>query len=481
MQPDRPASSCGCGKILAPFAPIAALNSIPPPSTPRQIFLPSQLNTLARELLESAFAQVWIEGELGGISRPASGHLYFALKDAHAQIRCALFKPRSQWLRFRPVDGMQVLARGRISLYEPRGDYQLIVEHLEEAGEGALRRAFEQLKARLAAEGLFDSARKRPLPARIARIGVLSSPGGAAVHDVLTVLRRRFPLLQVELLPVPVQGPLAAAEIRRMLERADASQRYDVLLLTRGGGALEDLAAFNDEALARSIAACNTPVVSAIGHEIDFSISDFVADLRAATPSAAAELLSRDRTALQQTLQRLQRQGHASILRRLQHAWLRLDPLQHRLAAQQPLARLGRGRERLTSLQQRLERALQQYLNHCKARFAPMSLRLAAAHPRPRLLALEAASRHARERLQRSLGLHLNEQASRLLHLAHALETLSPLATLQRGYAILFDEQGRSLRSAAGLKPGEAIRARLPDAQLHLRLLRIEPQQSPGQ
>jgi len=329
---------------------------------------PSQLNALARELLEGALGQVWIEGELGGVSRPASGHLYFALKDARAQVRCALFKPRSQWLKFRPVDGLRVLARGRVTLYEPRGEYQLVVEHLEEAGEGALRRAFEELKARLAAEGLFEAARKRPLPPRIARIGVLSSPGGAAVHDVLTVLRRRFALLEVELVPVPVQGPQAAAEIARQLARADASARYDVLLITRGGGSLEDLAAFNDEALARSIAASRTPVVSAIGHEVDFSISDFVADLRAATPSAAAELLSPDGAELGRRLERLRAQLAQAARRGHERAWLRLDPLQHRLAAQQPLTRLSRGAERLGALRQRLERGAAQTLGARRGR-----------------------------------------------------------------------------------------------------------------
>lgn len=433
--------------------------------------MPSQLNALARELLESAFGQVWIEGELSGVSRPASGHLYFALKDARAQIRCALFKPRSQWLRFRPVDGMQVLARGRISLYEPRGEYQLIVEHLEESGEGALRRAFEDLKARLAAEGLFDPARKQPLPESIARIGVLSSPGGAAVHDVLTVLRRRFALLDVELMPVPVQGPLAAAEIARMLARADAAQRHDVLLLTRGGGSLEDLAAFNDETLARAIAACRIPVVSAVGHEIDFSIADLVADLRAPTPSAAAELLSRDGAALAQSLHRLQQQLNAGFARQLQHRWLRLDPLQHRLAAQQPLTRLGRGRERLGTLHHRLGLALRQQLHNRHARLTPLRLRLAAAHPGQRLLALGSANRHALQRLQRSLGLRLSGQATCLASLARALEAVSPLATLHRGYAILFDSQGRNLRSIDSIQPDQEITARLNDGRIRLRVI----------
>src|SRR5690606_31102864 len=256
-----------------------------------EILSPSQLNTLARSLLEDAFPLVFVEGELGNVSRPASGHLYFTLKDARAQVRCALFKPKSQWLGFQPREGMKVLARGRLTLYEARGDYQLILDSMEEAGEGALRRAYEELKARLEAEGLFDPARKRPLPAYVRRLAVITSPSGAAVRDVLSVLARRFPLVEVEILPVLVQGATAAAQITAMLGKAAASGRYDAILLARGGGSLEDLWALNDEARARVIAAADVSIFSAIGHETDFSLSDFAADLRAPTPSAAAELL----------------------------------------------------------------------------------------------------------------------------------------------------------------------------------------------
>lgn len=444
-----------------------------PPSSERNILAPSQLNTLARDLLEGAFGVVWIEGELGGVSRPASGHLYFALKDARAQVRCALFKPKSQWLKFRPVDGMQVLARGRVTLYEPRGEYQLIIDHMEEAGEGALRRAFEQLKARLQAEGLFEAARKRVLPARIAHIGVLSSPGGAAVHDVLTVLRRRFPLLSVELLPVPVQGPLAASEIVRMLARADQSGRYDVLLLTRGGGSLEDLAAFNDESLARAIAATQTPVVAAIGHEIDTSIAELVADLRAATPSAAAELLSRDGSELERSLQRQRGRIDSAFARLRERSWLRLDPLQHRLAAQHPAARLARGSERLRALQQRLLHRTSQALQPPQAQLSRLALRLAAQHPRLRITALHQAVTHAHQRQRSLTGQHLARAAARLTELGRTLNAVSPLATLQRGYSILLDEHGRSIRHASALQPGQRISARLADGR---RRLRVEPE-----
>lgn len=437
----------------------------------RAVLVPSQLNTLARELLEDALGQIWIEGELGGVSRPASGHLYFVIKDARAQVRCALFKPKSQWLKFRPGDGQQVLARGRVTLYEPRGEYQLIVDHLEEAGEGALRRAFEELKTRLAAEGLFDATRKRPLPARIARIGVLSSPGGAAVHDVLTVLRRRFALIAVELLPVPVQGPLAAAEITRMLARADASARYDVLLITRGGGSLEDLVAFNDEALARAIAASNTPVVSAVGHEIDVSISDLVADLRAATPSAAAELLSPDRDTLTRGLRQRCAQMGVAMRRGIERGWLRLDPLQHRLGAQQPQARLTRGAERLAALRHRLQLAERQATSRRAARLEQLLLRLGAGHPRARLAMLELACRNLHERQRRAMRQRLTHQAAQLSNLGRALNAVSPLATLERGYAILRDDTGHTVRSAGSLVPRQEIGARLADGEVRLRVL----------
>ncbi|MGH8173846.1 MAG: exodeoxyribonuclease VII large subunit, partial [Rhodanobacteraceae bacterium] len=273
-------------------------------SPQREILTPSALNRLARDLLEDALPLIWVEGELSNVSRPGSGHFYFTLKDSAAQVRCAMFKPRSTWLRFKPADGMHVVARGRVSLYEARGEFQLIVEHLEEAGEGALQREFERLKAQLSAEGLFDADRKRALPRFARRIGVITSPSGAAIRDVLSVIARRFPLADVEILPVPVQGREAPPVIASMIRAASAAGRHDVLLLTRGGGSLEDLWAFNDERVARAIHASAIVVMSAIGHEIDFTIADFVADVRAPTPSAAAELLVPDAADLSRLIER---------------------------------------------------------------------------------------------------------------------------------------------------------------------------------
>ncbi|WP_305805418.1 exodeoxyribonuclease VII large subunit, partial [Stenotrophomonas sp. YIM B06876] len=323
---------------------------------------PSQLNTLARDLLEGAFPLIWVEGELGNVTRPASGHLYFTLKDARAQVRGALFKPKSQWLKFLPREGMRVLVRGRLTLYEARGDYQLVLDHMEEAGEGALRRAFEQLKARLEAEGLFAPARKRALPAHVRRLALITSPTGAAVRDVLSVLARRFPLLEVELLPSLVQGDSAPAQLSALLRRADASGRYDAILLTRGGGSLEDLWAFNDEQLVRAIAASTTPVVAAIGHETDFSLAEFAADLRAPTPSVAAELLVPDQRDLAVRLRRLQARLQQLQTHQLVQAMQRADRAVLRLQGQSPQSRLALLRHRQDAAAQRLQAQWQQQM-----------------------------------------------------------------------------------------------------------------------
>ena len=438
----------------------------------RQVLRPSQLNALARDLLEGSFPQVWVEGEISNFSRPASGHAYFTLKDARAQVRCALFRSNAARLRFAPRDGMLVLARGRLTLYEARGDYQLVLEHLEEAGEGALRRAFEELKARLAAEGLFDTDRKRPLPAYTRRLAVITSPRGAAVRDVLSVLGRRFPLLEVEVLPVPVQGDGAAAQILDMLQRAGRSGRYDLILLTRGGGSLEDLWAFNDEALARAIVASPVPVVAAIGHEVDVSLADFAADLRAPTPSAAAELLVPDRGELVERLRRDRQRFDALLARALGAQAQRVDQAFLKLQALRPQLRLERGRNRLDALRHRLGLAWQAPAARRGERLSRLLRRLDQAHPRRRL----EAHRHRLALIQRALAALptrlVEPRRLQLRGLARALESVSPLATLGRGYAIVFDENGQVLRRAADARDGDRLRARLADGEL---ALKVEP------
>lgn len=404
---------------------------------------------LARELLEQHFPLLWIEGEISNFSRPASGHLYFTLKDAQAQIRCAMFKPKSTYLRFKPIDGMRVLARARAGLYEARGEFQLVIEHLEEAGEGALLRAFEQLKARLAAEGLFAAGRKRAVPRLPRRIGVITSPTGAAIRDVLHVIARRFPLVEVEILPVVVQGREAPGAIATMIAAASAARRHDVLLLTRGGGSLEDLWAFNDEAVARAIHASAIPIVSAIGHEVDFTIADFVADLRAPTPSAAAELLVPDSG----ELLRLAQHRHERLLQRMRHQLHRMaqqaDHAYARLRAQHPRRRLRGGFERLAQLQARLR----------------------AQHPASKLARRRSDVSDKEQRLRACVRRRLESRTQHLSAVARALNAVNPLATLQRGYAILIDTgSGNVIRSASQASPGARLNARVAEGEFVVRV-----------
>jgi exodeoxyribonuclease VII large subunit len=381
-----------------------------------------------------------------------------------------MFKMKAAALRFRPVDGMQVLLRARVGLYEPRGEFQLVAEYMEQAGEGALQREFEQLKARLGAEGLFDAVRKRALPVYARRIAVITSATGAAVRDVLSVLARRWPLAEVEVLPVPVQGREAPPAIVTTLRKASACGRYDVLLLTRGGGSLEDLWAFNDEAVARAIHASAVPVVSAVGHEIDFSIADFVADLRAPTPSAAAELLVPDAVAVDRHLQQLRQRLATLLQRRLQAQSQRVDHLLARLQAQRPQARLQRDRERLQHLRLRLASVLRERQQQRRMRLDRLHARLLAQHPRARLPLLTRRLDEQQLRLRRAIAQILERRRIAVRHAGHALHAISPLATLERGYAILFDADGQVLRSVRGVEAGSALRARLVDGELGMRV-----------
>ncbi|MGH8145720.1 MAG: exodeoxyribonuclease VII large subunit [Rhodanobacteraceae bacterium] len=446
----------------------------PRPTAPRTVLTPSALNRLVRDLLEDALPMVWIEGEICNFVRAASGHWYFSLKDAGAEVRCAMFVRENARLRFRPGNGAKVLARARVSLYEARGSFQLIVEQMEDAGEGALRRAFELLKAKLAAEGLFDESRKRALPAFPRRLGVITSASGAAIRDVLSVARRRFALTEIEVLPVLVQGAAAPAQIAAMVGAASRAARHDVLLVTRGGGSLEDLAAFNDEAVARAIAASTLPVVSAVGHEIDFSISDFVADLRAPTPSAAAELILPDGDALARTLSLSEARLQQAWNRHAQGMTQRLDQLAARLHIQRPQQRLAAGRERMDALRERLAHASTRVHERATDHLTQLRMRLLSRQPGTRLQQLEVHHADLYRRLA-SAWTHGDERhRQRLAELARALNAVSPLDVLKRGYAILFDDTGNILRSAHAAKPGDALRARLVDGELPLRVDRLE-------
>ncbi len=433
----------------------------------RDIYSVSRLNREVRALLDSGLGLLWVEGEISNLSRPGSGHWYFTLKDRDAQVRCAMFRMRNQLLGFTPADGMQVLARARVGLYEPRGDYQLIVEHLEEAGDGLLRRAYEELKQRLAAEGLFDPARNKPLPPLPARIGVITSPTGAAIRDILTVLRRRFPAIPVLIYPVPVQGTAAAPQIARMIRRAGQAGDCDVLILARGGGSLEDLWAFNEEAVARAIYDCPIPLVCGVGHEVDVSIADFAADQRAATPSAAAELVSPDGAEWLQAFAAREKQLLQRLLQ-LQHGKRQqLSWLQKRLDQLHPGRRLRDQGQRLDELEQRLQRAWRAQQRHAAARLSGLGNRLHQHDPRRRLQHHRLQHTHLTHRLHQAMHTRLQGQRQRLSVLGRALDTVSPLATLQRGYAIVQTTGGGAIvRDATQVETGDQIEARLARGRL---------------
>ena len=433
----------------------------------REVLTVSQLNQRARHLLEDVFPQVWVEGDISNLARPASGHLYFTLKDAQAQVRCALFRQNAQRVRQALRDGLAVRVRGKVSLFEGRGDYQLIADTVEPAGDGALRLAFEALKEKLAAEGLFATERKRPLPAHPQRIGIISSPTGAVIRDIISVFRRRAPQIHLTLIPSAVQGREATAQIVRALALADA-QGFDALILARGGGSLEDLWCFNEEAVARAVAACQTPIVSAVGHETDVSISDFVADVRAPTPSAAAELLAPDASELQQRLDSLHRRLVLRLREQLTRERLRLDGLFRRL--RHPGERLRQQAQRLDDLDMRLRRAFERQQQIHRERLARLDTRLAAQHPGRTLALLRQKLDSLAERLPRAARDALKDRRQRLDALAQTLHVVSPLATLGRGYSILLDERGQAVRAASQTRPGQRLKAKLGDGELDVRV-----------
>ena len=428
----------------------------------REIYSVWQLNRAVRELLETGFARIWVEGEISNLARPPSGHLYFSLKDARAQVSCALFRNVATRLGFKPENGTQVLIRAEVSLYEARGNFQLIVNHMEEAGDGALRRAFEALKQRLFDAGLFDPEHKQPLPVLPSCIGVITSPGGAAVRDVLAVLKRRFPGIPIIIYPTLVQGESAAAQIVAALETAQRRQECEVLLLTRGGGSLEDLWPFNEEVVARAVYACRIPLVSAVGHEIDVVISDFAADQRAATPSAAAELLSPDQVEWLTRLEQLQHRLTSQMRQKLQQNSERLDWLQRRTLQCHPGRRLQQQSQRLDDLSLRLSRAWRHRHAQWLAQCSTLRARLKQQSPQQQLQRLEASTMQLAQRLKYCIHIQLSEHREKLAILSRALDSISPLATLQRGYSItLKHPEGILLHRASQAHAGDTLETRL--------------------
>jgi exodeoxyribonuclease VII large subunit len=427
----------------------------------RDIYSVSRLNREVRVLLERGFASLWLEAEISNLAKPSSGHWYFSLKDATAQVRCCMFRQRNMLCAFAPRDGQKVLVRARIGLYEPRGEYQLVVDHMEDSGQGALKRQFEELSAKLAAEGLFAPERKRALPMIPTRIGVITSPSGAAIRDILHVLARRFAAIPVLIYPVAVQGAAAAAEIAAAIRLAGRRAECDVLILARGGGSLEDLWAFNDEALARAIVASPIPIVSGIGHEIDFTIADFAADVRAPTPSAAAEIAVPDGEEWLASLARLAQRLQRGLLRRVEAQRERLRWLIGRAALVSPSARLSQQSQRLDDLEQRMFRALRQILADRRSALGEKRSRLWQLSPAARLRSTAArqAALYARLRAAALARLHLARE--RLAPLVRTLNAVSPLATLDRGYAIVSQLSGAIVRSAAEVSPGTPIEVRL--------------------
>lgn len=439
----------------------------------RDIYSVSRLNREARDLLEGSFSLLWLQGEISNLARPASGHWYFSLKDQTASVRSAIFRNRNRLLRFRPENGTQVLVRARISLYEARGEFQLIIEHMEEAGDGALQRAFEELKQRLKQEGLFDAAHKQALPTMPQHIGVITSPSGAAIRDILSTLQRRFPTIAVVIYPVAVQGENAAEEIATSIRLASQRRDCEVLILARGGGSLEDLRAFNEEVVARAIYDCQIPLISGVGHEIDFSIADFVADQRAPTPTAAAELASPDQSVLLQQTQQLFSRLHNSISTNLQNYWQQLHNLHKRL--HHPGRRLQDISQRLDELELRMQQIIQHRLQYKQHALNILRYQLQQHQPGHQLERKQQQLRDSYHRLRQAMQHRLEQNRQQLHHLMHNLDTVSPLATLARGYTITTElDNKRIIRSNHELKTGQQIKTRLADGHIISKVEKLE-------
>ena len=448
------------------------LNDLPNPALrpDRDIYTVSRLNREVRVLLERGFGSLWLEAEISNFARPSSGHWYFSLKDAGAQVRCAMFRQRNMLCKFTAKDGQKVLVRARIGLYEPRGEYQLLIDHMEDAGRGALQRQFEELRAKLHAEGLFAVERKRPLPGLPTRIGIITSPTGAAVRDILHVLARRFPAIGVLIYPVLVQGVSAASEIIAALKLAGQRAEVDVLILARGGGSLEDLWSFNDEGLARAIVASPIPVITGIGHEVDFTIADFAADVRAPTPSAAAELVVPDADEWFGACVNLEARLARCMRRQIDETRERLRWLTGRAALVSPRAKLTQQAQRLDELEAALTRALRHQLRTSSERLRWLMGRSTQASPATRLT--QQAARHASllTRLRAAGPRQVRRATDRLLPLVRTLNAVSPLATLERGYAIVSIADGPIVRNAADAAPGTLIDVRLQSGRLRAKV-----------
>ena len=435
----------------------------------------SQLNNMVKELLENNLPPLWIEGEISNFAKPASGHMYFSLKDSNCQVRSVMFRNRNMLLDFKPENGSQVLAKVRIGFYEARGEFQLIVDRLEEVGDGQLQQQFERLKKKLAAEGLFDDDLKLDLPELPQRIGVITSPTGAAIRDVLSVLERRFPAIPVIIYPVPVQGNDAAAKIARMILKASTHQHCDVLLLVRGGGSLEDLWSFNEEVVARAIVDCDIPIVSGVGHEVDITIADFAADMRAATPSAAAELVAPDQFSYLQSFDYYAERLLQLTQQRIKQQKQQLHWLQQRLKQQHPQSRLVQFENKRNDLTKRL---LSLWKNQVLIKRSALKLELSHLQQQSPLLIIGKSQQQLQtviERLkQSSLKQHQLKQ-QKLASCARTLNALSPLQTLSRGYAIVNQLQSvENIVSAQQVKVDDILKIRFHSGSVHSKVVEVD-------
>ena len=454
----------------------------------RRIYAVRELVTSVRTSLEKEFPDVWVEGEISNYRPADSGHLYLTLKDGDSQLRVVMFRAQARLLRFRPQNGMQVIARGRVTLYEARGEMQLLAEFMEPMGAGALQVAFEQLKAKLAAEGLFAQERKRPLPVLPRRIGVITSPRGAVIRDILNVLARRHQSLNVLIYPAQVQGTTAAAEVSAGIrffnsETPPSAFAVDVILIARGGGSVEDLAAFNDESLARTIAASQIPTISAVGHETDFTICDFVADLRAPTPSAAAEIVVRSQQELGESVRLLRERVRRAVQYKLLYERQKLGALEANRVFARMQDAIARRQQRLDDLGFRLQSLVRTRVAESARRVDLAVSRLGQHDLRQRLKLRRRELASRVEALAASARQSLMRRRARLEQAGAQLAALSPVAILERGYSLIFDAQGALVKDAAQLAPGDPIQARLARGQLRARveaLGNVEPDHEPG-
>ncbi|MFE8118453.1 exodeoxyribonuclease VII large subunit [Brenneria goodwinii] len=442
------------------------------------IFTVSRLNQTVRQLLEMEMGQIWLSGEISNFSQPSSGHWYFTLKDERAQVRCAMFRNSNRRVTFRPQNGQQVLIRASITLYEPRGDYQLLAESMQPAGDGLLQQQFEQLKQRLAAEGIFDQQFKQVLPSPAKQVGVITSASGAALHDILQVLQRRDPSLPVVVYPTAVQGAEAPLQIVRAIELANLRDECDVLIVGRGGGSLEDLWSFNDERVARAIFASRIPIVSAVGHETDVTIADFVGDLRAPTPSAAAELVSRNQLELIRQLQSQRQRLEMAMDYYLAQRSREFTRLHHRLQQQHPQLRLARQQTQLVKLRQRLDEGMQLQLKQLSRRSERLQQRLIQQQPQTKIHRAQQRLQQLQYQMQHALERQLGQHKQRLGEACSHLEGVSPLATLARGYNVTTTPDGRVLKNIAQAAPGETLKTRLQDGWVESQVTALIPEKA---